>query len=44
MRREAASTGPAMALGAPLRKRLHEAGIRFDELDELPRAAPVAKL
>jgi len=35
---------PATALGAPLRERLHEAGIRFDELDELPRAAPVAKL
>ena len=35
---------PATALGAPLRERLHEVGIRFDELDELPRAAPVAKL
>lgn len=36
---------PATALGAPLRERLHEVGICFDELDELPRAAPVqAKL
>ena len=42
---------PAVALGAPLRERLHEVGIRFDELelDELPsgaatRAAPSAKL
>ena len=35
---------PATALGAPLRERLHEVGIRFDELDELPRAAPAAKL
>ena len=35
---------PATALGAPLREALHKAGIRFDELDELPRGAPMAKL
>ena len=36
---------PATALGAPLREALHKAGIRFDELDELPpRAAHMAKL
>ena len=35
---------PATALGTPLREALHKAGIRFDELDELPRPAPMAKL